>query len=198
VASRRPWRTIALVLVSFVAVAVLPTVDRSGFGTASAAPGAPGPAYDQALSVASSAGQAPNDIAQGDDGSAPPAGYWMVGRDGGIFSFGASKFFGSTGNMKLNQPVVGMAADRVGDGYWFVASDGGIFSFGSANFHGSTGGKVLNRPIVGMASKPTGDGYWLVASDGGIFSFGDAAFHGSTGSIALNKPIVGMTATSTL
>ncbi|MFZ4516633.1 MAG: FG-GAP repeat domain-containing protein, partial [Acidimicrobiia bacterium] len=36
-------------------------------------------------------------------------GYWMVARDGGIFTFGGSTFHGSTGAMRLNQPVVGMA-----------------------------------------------------------------------------------------
>jgi ribosomal protein L24E len=119
-------------------------------------------------------------------------GYWLVGRDGGIFAFGDAPFAGSTGNIKLNQPIVGMAANPVGTGYWFVASDGGIFSFGDAKFFGSTGGMKLNKPIVGMAPTPTGQGYYLVASDGGIFSFGDAKFRGSTGNIKLNKAIVGM------
>src|SRR5439155_78287 len=121
-------------------------------------------------------------------------GYWMVARDGGIFSFGSAAFHGSTGAMTLNRPIVGMAATPSGNGYWMVASDGGIFSFGDAAFHGSTGAISLNRPIVGMAATPSGNGYWLVASDGGIFSFGDAAFHGSTGGISLNQPIVGMAA----
>ena len=119
-------------------------------------------------------------------------GYWLVGRDGGIFSFGDAPFAGSTGAMKLNQPIVGMASNPVGTGYWFVAADGGIFSFGDAKFFGSTGAMKLNKPIVGMAPTPTGQGYYLVASDGGIFSFGDAKFRGSTGAIKLNKPIVGM------
>jgi arylsulfatase A-like enzyme len=194
--SPKVWRNVALLVVLVLGVAFLPTVvDRGGSGAASAEPGAAGPAYDQALSAADAAGQAPDDIAQGDDGSAPPAGYWMVGRDGGIFSFGAAKFFGSTGNIRLNQPIVGMAANRVGDGYWFVASDGGVFSFGNASFYGSTGAIKLNKPIVGMAATPDGWGYWLVASDGGIFAFGDAQFYGSTGAIKLNKPIVGMAST---
>jgi ribosomal protein L24E len=119
-------------------------------------------------------------------------GYWTVGRDGGIFAFGDAPFSGSTGNIRLNQPIVGMAANPVGSGYWFVAADGGIFSFGDAQFFGSTGGMKLNKPIVGMAPTPTGLGYYLVASDGGIFSFGDAKFRGSTGAVKLNKPIVGM------
>ena len=128
---------------------------------------------------------------------APTKGYWFVAADGGIFSFGDSGFLGSTGNLKLNQPIVGMAATPTGRGYWFVAADGGIFSFGDAFFYGSTGKMKLNRPIVGMAPTPSGRGYWFVASDGGIFSFGDAAFYGSTGAIRLAKPIVGMAATPT-
>ncbi|MGH9003614.1 MAG: hypothetical protein ACRDYV_10835, partial [Acidimicrobiia bacterium] len=115
--------------------------------------------------------------------------------DGGIFSFGDAPFFGSTGDIKLNRPIAGIAATRTGQGYWMVAVDGGIFSFGDAAFHGSTGAMKLNQPIVGMAPTPSGAGYWLVASDGGIFAFGDAAFFGSTGDIKLNRPIVGMAAT---
>ena len=101
-------------------------------------------------------------------------------------------FCGSTGGMRLNAPVVGMAATPSGHGYWLVASDGGIFSYGDASFHGSTGSIRLNQPMVGMAATPSGDGYWLVAADGGIFSYGDASFQGSTGSIRLNEPIDGM------
>jgi hypothetical protein len=122
--------------------------------------------------------------------AATTSGYWLVGTDGGIFSYGQAKFFGSTGAIKLNQPIVGMAATPDGRGYWMVASDGGIFAFGTAGFHGSMGGKPLNQPIVGMAATRTGKGYWMVASDGGIFAFGDAGFFGSTGNIKLNKPIV--------
>jgi hypothetical protein len=134
--------------------------------------------------------------------NAPPAGaaqassaYWLVASDGGIFSFGGAPFYGSTGGMALNKPIVGMAPTPGGGGYWLVASDGGVFSYGNAKFYGSTGSITLNKPIVGMASTPDGKGYWLVASDGGIFSYGDAHFFGSTGAITLNKPVVGMAAT---
>ena len=108
-------------------------------------------------------------------------GYWLVGSDGGIFSFGDAGFFGSAGGLKLNAPIVGMAATADGDGYWLVASDGGVFTYGDAGFDGSAGGLTLNAPIVGMAATPGGGGYWLVASDGGIFSYGDAQFFGSRG-----------------
>ena len=122
-------------------------------------------------------------------------GYWVNADDGGIFSFGNAQFHGSTGGMRLNKPVVGMAATHDAGGYWEVATDGGVFSFGDAHFWGSTGSIVLNKPVVGMAVTPDGGGYWLVASDGGIFAYGDAQFHGSTGSIVLNKPVIGMVPT---
>ena len=121
--------------------------------------------------------------------------YWLVATDGGIFSFGGAPFYGSTGSIALNKPIVGMAATPDGGGYWLVASDGGIFSYGDAGFYGSTGSMTLNKPVVGMTSTPDGRGYWLVASDGGIFSYGDARFYGSTGSMTLNRPVVGMAAT---
>ncbi len=98
--------------------------------------------------------------------------------------------------LRLNHPIVGMAATPSGGGYWMVASDGGIFSFGDAQFYGGMGGRRLNQPIVGMAATPSGHGYWMVASDGGIFSFGDAQFYGGMGGQRLNQPIVGMTSSA--
>jgi hypothetical protein len=124
-------------------------------------------------------------------------GYRFVASDGGIFDFGSANFAGSTGNIALHAPIVGMATTPSGNGYWLVASDGGIFAFGDAPFYGSMGGTHLNQPIVGMAATPSGNGYWLVASDGGIFAFGGARFWGSTGSLNLNRPIVAMATTPT-
>ena len=121
-------------------------------------------------------------------------GYWLVAKDGGIFSFGDAKFYGSMGGTTLNKPIVGMATDPATGGYWMVASDGGIFSF-NAPFYGSTGGTTLNKPIVGMAATPDGKGYWMVATDGGIFSFGDAGFYGSMGGATLDERVVGIAST---
>ena len=61
---------------------------------------------------------------------------------------------GSTGNIRLNKPVVGMASTPTGNGYWLDATDGGIFAFGDAPFMGSMGGTTLNKPAVGMAARP--------------------------------------------
>lgn len=58
-------------------------------------------------------------------------GYWLVAADGGIFAYGDAAFHGSTGGIKLNEPIVAMAADPATGGYWLVAADGGVFSFGA-------------------------------------------------------------------
>jgi hypothetical protein len=119
-----------------------------------------------------------------------PRGYWLVGSDGGIFSFGAARFFGSMGGTPLQRPVVGITPTSSKNGYWLVASDGGIFAFGDANFFGSIPGvglhpagsglpHSLDAPIVGMVPSHDGGGYFMVASDGGVFAFGDANFAGS-------------------
>jgi hypothetical protein len=119
----------------------------------------------------------------------PAPGYWQVGADGGIFSFGAAQFYGSTGSMRLNKPVVGMAATPDGGGYWLVASDGGVFAYGNAQFYGSTGSITLNKPIIGMIPTLNGGGYWLIASDGGVFAYGNAKYYGSAASDGLAYPV---------
>jgi hypothetical protein len=158
---------------------------------------ATGAKFGDAIDAGSMQGKTLAQPVVGIAGTRTGRGYWLVARDGGIFSFGDASFYGSTGAIRLNQPIVGITATPSGQGYWFVAADGGVFSFGDASFHGSTGAMTLNRPIVGMASTPTGKGYWLVASDGGIFTFGDARYLGSTGGRALAQPIAGMASSPT-
>jgi N-acetylmuramoyl-L-alanine amidase len=171
-----------------------------GLTPASGAPAAASPPPNGAVPFGSTALGAnavsnPNAPIVGMAATPDGGGYWLVGDDGGIFSYGDAHFFGSTGALHLNAPIVAMASTPDGKGYWLVARDGGIFSYGDAGFFGSAGALVLNAPVVGMAVTRDGGGYWLVASDGGIFSYGDARFAGSTGDLALNAPIVGMAAT---
>jgi hypothetical protein len=120
----------------------------------------------------------------------PSHGYWLVGADGGIFAFGSAQFYGSTGNLHLQRPVVGIVSTKDRGGYWLDASDGGVFSFGDPQFYGSIPGlglhpagsglpNSLDAPIVGMVASHDQGGYFMVASDGGVFAFGDATFAGS-------------------
>jgi hypothetical protein len=124
-------------------------------------------------------------------------GYWFLGGDGGVFSFGTAKFHGSLPGIGVRTRTIGVAPTRHGNGYWVLGADGGVFSFGDARFHGSMGGRRLNAPIIRMARTASGNGYYLLASDGGVFSFGDAKFHGSTGNIPLRAPVISMAVTPT-
>ena len=68
------------------------------------------PALTAAALALAAARAAPAGAAVAPDRSA--AGYWMVAADGGIFTFGAARFFGSTGGLRLVSPVIGMAPKR--------------------------------------------------------------------------------------
>lgn len=123
-------------------------------------------------------------------------GYYLVGADGGVFTFGDAAFHGSTGGFTLNEPVVAIAPDPDGVGYWLFATDGGVFAF-EAPFRGSVPGVLapgtaLNAPVVGGIG--FGDGYLLVAGDGGAFTFSDQPFLGSLGATATSEPIVAIAA----
>ncbi len=123
------------------------------------------------------------------------SGYWLAGRDGGIFSFGNAGFHGSLPALGIADPfpIVGMAPTPSGQGYWLVDSAGDVYSFGNAAFHGSLAQVgVTDRSVVGIEADPSGQGYWLVDSAGSVFSFGNAGFHGSMGGVDLNAPVIGM------
>ncbi len=53
-------------------------------------------------------------------GTPDGGGYWLVGSDGGIFTFGDAQFYGSSGATALNKPIVGMASTPDGKGYWLM------------------------------------------------------------------------------
>ncbi len=83
-------------------------------------------------------------------------------------------FYGSTGALRLNEPIVAMSPTPSGAGYWLVASDGGIFTFGDAQFYGSAGGQVPIASTVSIAPTSSGKGYWITTLTGAVFAYGDA------------------------
>jgi hypothetical protein len=106
-----------------------------------------------------------------------------------VFAFGnGAKFFGSTGDIKLAQPIVGIVPTNSNDGYWFVAADGGLFSFGDARtFTPKLGGS----PVTGLAKSPDGDGLWVARANGEVNGYGSVPSLGSLAS-APASPIVGI------
>jgi len=112
-----------------------------------------------------------------------PAGYDLVGNDGGVFVFGqsGSGFYGSLPGLGVStHDIVGIVPTADFKGYLLVGADGGVFAFGDAVFENSLPGLGISVDnIIGIV--PTADfkGYLLVASDGGVFAFGDAVFENS-------------------
>ena len=128
--------------------------------------------------------------------TADGGGYWLVASDGGIFAYGDAQFYGSTGSLHLNKPIVGMASTPDGKGYWLVASDGGIFAFGDAQFYGSTGShppEQADRGHGALRLTETATGWWPPTA--GSSPTATPSSTARPGSIHLNKPIVGMAPT---
>jgi hypothetical protein len=112
-----------------------------------------------------------------------PAGYDLVGNDGGVFVFGqpGSGFYGSLPGLGVSaHDIVGIVPTADFKGYLLVGADGGVFAFGDATFENSLPGLGISVDnIIGIVPTPDFKGYLLVASDGGVFAFGDAVFANS-------------------
>jgi hypothetical protein len=121
-------------------------------------------------------------------------GYWLVASDGGIFSYGDAKFYGSAGAIPLKQPVVGMAATPDGTGYWLVASDGGVFTYGDAPYDGSLVGS--GDVVVGVLVNATATAYTEVTVNGAALAPSLTALTPAAGGVTAGGQAFGTAAPS--
>jgi hypothetical protein len=101
----------------------------------------------------------------------------VVGTDGGVFTFGSARFYGSVPGLgKHINDVRAILPAADGEGYILVGSDGGAFTFGQGtHFLGSLPGKGIRvNDIVGLALTPDNQGYFMAGSNGSVYGFGDA------------------------
>ena len=96
--------------------AVLPTATGSSVPVGAAGGAPPGPT-GQMVAIAASP-----------DGT----GYWLLGRDGGVFSFGVP-FYGSVVDRQPYAKAVELRASDSGQGYYVAGIDGAVFAFGDAD-----------------------------------------------------------------
>jgi hypothetical protein len=96
-------------------------------------------------------------------------GYWLVGRSGRVYAFGAAAKRRGAGAAEAS--VVDIAATPTGGGYWIVSRSGEVFARGDAVNFGSPQGRAR---IVAIAPTSTGAGYWLATRNGRVLPFGDA------------------------
>lgn len=87
-------------------------------------------------------------------------GYYLVGADGGVFTFGGAQFWGSIPELQAGVKYTANAQS-------------GMPEQGTTEKMGE-----LQQPIVGVMCHDA-KGYALVAADGGVFAFGDFKFEGS-------------------
>jgi hypothetical protein len=137
----------------------------------------------------------------------PPSGYWLLGGDGGIFSFQAP-FHGSAASDPKRCPAntvdrmhptgtcFALAATPDGGGYWILNGDtGDIWRYGNAVDYGepATEWKTVPREFVptGIAIVPSSAGYWVLSvglsGAGTIDHFGNAGAYGDTSTLARTK-----------
>jgi hypothetical protein len=151
---------------------------------------------------------------------APPPGYWLLGGDGGIFSFNAT-FAGSaaadptrcppntTDRSEPNGTCWSMAATTDGQGYWILnGNTGAIYNFGNAGLFGQPADAFAGVPREfvpngrAIVATPTGQGYWVLEEGlsglGQVLAFGDAKLFGDelSAGVAHNGAPVGMARTA--
>src|ERR1019366_8398858 len=101
-------------------------------------------------------------------------GYFMVGADGGVFSFGDARFEGSCpGIGGCSGAAVAVMPDASGNGYWLVTNTGYVYAFGDAQYYGAPGPQAV--PVTSALRTTDGGGYWLLFSNGVVAPYGDAA-----------------------
>jgi hypothetical protein len=128
--------------------------------------------------------------------TAPP-GYWMVGADGQIYSFGASRYLGAALGAAGRGGAVHVEPTPTGNGYWVLDAAGDVFAFGDAVQLGNATGMAAGERATSLSATPSGHGYWVFTSLGRAIAFGDAPFLGDMRNVRLNGPVIGSVATPT-
>jgi hypothetical protein len=123
-----------------------------------------------------------------------PSGYWMIGADGTVFSFGQAKPFG---NGPVGANAVDLEATPSGQGYWILAEDGKVSPHGDATGFGNvdTGRLAPGEKATSLSATPSGKGYWIFTNRGRTVAFGDATFLGDVSALKLNGPVLDSVAT---
>ena len=145
--------------------------------------------------------------------TASSPGYWLVGADGGVFSFNAP-FYGSalpsdgspsdcsyvpgaSGPSISDDGCTAIAATPSGSGY--LVTDANqlptAFGFPAPQSAGCTSLNGAAGFWSGVASTPTGDGFFLTSTNGGVLGCGGATPLGGVTALHLAQPIVGIATT---
>jgi hypothetical protein len=111
--------------------------------------------------------------------SSDGGGYFMVGADGGVFTFGDAKFEGSCPALGgcAGGAAVAVMPDATGNGYWVVTAGGDVYPFGDAASYGEPG--PLGEPVAAAVRSADGGGYYILYPNGVVYAYGNAVNYGS-------------------
>lgn len=99
------------------------------------------------------------------------SGYYLVSEDGGVYTFGSARFFGSTGAITTDGPVTDLWVTATGNGYWILDAGGTIYAFGDAA-ELEPANAPPNAVAVAVAAAP--GGAWVLTERSGVVAVGDA------------------------
>jgi hypothetical protein len=184
------------------------TLDAAPPTTTTTAPGGPG--SDPGSGPGGSGGDPLGGAGSGGDGpgavqpaaGSGPSGYWLLGSDGTVYSFGDAVSHGDpSASLAATNGSGARAVDLEptpsGQGYWVLDSRGRIRAFGDAAHLGDAVSAKLapGETPASLSATPTGAGYWVFTNRGRAIPFGDAAFLGDMTGTTLNGPVLGSVAT---
>jgi carboxypeptidase family protein/fibronectin type III domain protein len=123
-----------------------------------------------------------------------PSGYWMLGSDGKVYTFGNAPQLGNG-----NADAVDVEPTPTGKGYWILSKGGTVQAFGDATNLGDVdrGKLAKGEEPASLSATPTGRGYWVFTNRGRAVAFGDAPHLGDMSQTKLNGPVLGSVATPT-
>jgi len=124
-------------------------------------------------------------------------GYWMVGANGQVYPFGASRALGDALGAAGRGGAVHVEPTPSGNGYWVLDAAGDVYAFGDASQLGNATGMAAGEWATSMSATPSGHGYWVFTSLGRAIAFGDAPWLGDMRNVRLNGPVIGSVATPT-
>ena len=128
-------------------------------------------------------------------------GYWLVARDGGVFTYGDAPYFGSFGGTALPGPVVGLAPSAGGTGYWLAVGSeplaGEVVGIDPGhNGLNYTAPGVINQPVFnGTGTEPcdttgtaTDSGYTEAQFNFNVATYLQADLQAEGATVVLTRP----------
>jgi hypothetical protein len=125
--------------------------------------------------------------------TASRSGYWMLGTDGRVYSFGHAESHGDApATAGRSVEAADLEPTVSGQGYWVVDSAGRVSTHGDAFALGNVepGRLVAGETVTSLSATPSGRGYWIFTTKGRTLAFGDARHFGDLAAQKLNGPVL--------